>query len=145
MTRKLYRSRTNSMIAGVCGGLAEYFKIDSSLVRVGAVLFAFAGGAGLAAYIVLWLVVPQKSIAASLAQGDGESSGAGESEESATDGKDQGVYLVGVILTILGILLLMNNYLPISWLSFSRLWPLLVIFLGIMIILKGSGGKEDED
>ncbi|HZX47134.1 MAG TPA: PspC domain-containing protein [Clostridia bacterium] len=44
MDKKLYRSQTDKMIAGVCGGIAEYFGIDSTLVRLGWVLFTFAGG-----------------------------------------------------------------------------------------------------
>lgn len=57
-TKKLYRSTTDYMIGGVCGGLGEYFGIDSTWVRLLFVLFLFAGGAALLAYIVLWIVVP---------------------------------------------------------------------------------------
>lgn len=145
MTKKLYRSRTDSMIAGVCGGLAEYFNIDPSLVRVGAVLFTFAGGAGIVAYLILWLIVPQKPIASSVADAEGSPAASEKSRESEAEAKDKGVLIVGAILTVLGILLLMNNYLPFSWLSFGRLWPLLVIFIGILIIVKGSGARDDED
>jgi len=144
MANKLCRSRTDCMIAGVCGGLAEYFSIDSSLVRVGAVLFTIAGGAGIVAYLILWIVVPQKPLDASIADAEGGSSPDTEKDESEEQGRDRGVFLVGVVLTALGALLLLNNYLPFSWLSFSRLWPLLIIFIGIMIIMKGSAGKEDE-
>ncbi|MEE9553031.1 MAG: PspC domain-containing protein [candidate division Zixibacteria bacterium] len=147
MVKKLFRSRTDSMIAGVCGGLAEYFDIDSSLVRVGMVLFTVAGGAGIVTYVILWIIVPQKPLGASVSDAEGGDAGTdlSESDESEDQHKDKGVFLVGVVLTLLGVLLLMNNYLPFSWLSFSRLWPLLIIFIGIMIILKGTGGKEDED
>ena len=144
MAKKLYRSRTDSMIAGVCGGLAEYFNIDSSLVRVGMVLFVIAGGAGFLAYIILWIVVPQKPLVSSTAEGENSVTAEGEADESEEHGRDKGVFLVGIALTVLGALLLMNNYLPFSWLSFGRLWPLLIVFIGIMIIMKGSGGKEDE-
>ena len=59
--KKLYRSRDDRMIAGVCGGLAEYFSVDPVIVRVIAVLLLFPGGApGLLPYIVLWIVVPEK-------------------------------------------------------------------------------------
>ena len=72
MTKKLYRSRTDSMIAGVCGGLAEYFDIDASLVRVGAVLFTLAWGSGLLAYVILWLIVAQKPLESSVVESEGE-------------------------------------------------------------------------
>jgi phage shock protein C len=58
--RKLYRSHTNRMVAGVCGGIAEYSTMDPTIVRVLFVLLAFfTGGAALLAYPVLWIIVPQ--------------------------------------------------------------------------------------
>lgn len=61
--KKLYRNTQDKMIAGVCSGIADYFKIDPTLVRLGAVLFACAGGAGLVAYLVAWIIVPEKPAA----------------------------------------------------------------------------------
>jgi phage shock protein C len=61
MTKKLYRSRSDRMLAGVCGGLAEYFGVDPTIVRILFVLFALAGGPGLILYIILMLVIPESS------------------------------------------------------------------------------------
>ncbi len=144
MTKKLYRSRTDSMIAGVCGGLAEYFDIDASLVRVGAVLFTLAWGSGLLAYVILWLVVTQKPLESSVMESEGEQKATDEASEPDKLERDKGIMFVGIILTVLGALLLMNNYISFAWLSFRRLWPLLIIFIGLMIIMKGSGSKVDE-
>ncbi len=144
MTKKLYRSRTDSMIAGVCGGLAEYFDIDASLVRVGAVLFTLAWGSGILAYVILWLIVAQKPLESSVMESEGGQKEAVKADESNELERDKGVLFVGIILTVLGFLLLMNNYLSFAWLSFRRLWPLLIIFVGLMIIMKGSGSKGDE-
>ena len=58
--KKLYRSATDKKIAGVCGGLAEYFGIDSTLVRLLLVFFCIMGGAGVLAYIIAWLVMPDR-------------------------------------------------------------------------------------
>jgi phage shock protein PspC (stress-responsive transcriptional regulator) len=58
MERKLYRSRNDSRIAGVCGGLGEYLEIDPTLVRLIFVLLALTGGHGVLLYIILWLIVP---------------------------------------------------------------------------------------
>ena len=58
--KKLYRSNVNKQICGVCGGIAEYFEIDPTLVRLGLVLFTCLGGSGLLAYIVCALVIPQR-------------------------------------------------------------------------------------
>ncbi len=57
--RRLHRSTTDKRLAGVCGGLAEYFDIDPLLVRIGFVITALAGGPGLIAYLVLWIAVPK--------------------------------------------------------------------------------------
>ncbi|HEU4909524.1 MAG TPA: PspC domain-containing protein [Propionibacteriaceae bacterium] len=59
--RKLYRSRSQRMLAGVCGGLAEYFNVDATLIRVLFLVLAVFGGSGLVIYIVMWLIVPDVS------------------------------------------------------------------------------------
>ena len=59
-TRKLYRSTTNRQVAGVCGGLAEYFNVDATLVRVLFVLLAVLGGSGLVLYVAMWIIVPKE-------------------------------------------------------------------------------------
>jgi phage shock protein PspC (stress-responsive transcriptional regulator) len=57
--RQLTRSETNKRIAGVCGGIAEYFDIDPTLVRIAFIVAALIGGPGIIAYIVLWIVLPR--------------------------------------------------------------------------------------
>lgn len=58
MEKKLYRSRTNYMIAGVCGGLGEYFGIDPTIIRLGFALTLLLGGASLLVYLIAWIIVP---------------------------------------------------------------------------------------
>jgi phage shock protein C len=60
--KKLMRSTTDKMIAGVCGGLAEYFDIDPTLVRALFVIVTLLGGSGILIYIVLWLVMPEAPV-----------------------------------------------------------------------------------
>ena len=62
MEKKLYKSETNKMLAGVCGGIAEYFNIDSTLVRLAWVLFCALGGSGLLAYIIMAIIMPSRPI-----------------------------------------------------------------------------------
>jgi phage shock protein C len=57
--KRLTRSTTDKKVAGVCGGLAEYFNVDSTLVRLIFVLATLMGGPGLLLYIVLWVVMPE--------------------------------------------------------------------------------------
>ena len=57
--RHLYRSREECIIAGVCGGLADYFGLDVSKLRVALLIMILFGGLSIWVYIILWLVVPQ--------------------------------------------------------------------------------------
>ena len=58
--KKLYKSSTDKKLAGVCGGLAEYFNIDSTLVRLGWVVFGLLGDSGLLAYIIAAIIMPDR-------------------------------------------------------------------------------------
>jgi phage shock protein C len=58
--RKLYRSRTDRKLGGVCGGLAQYFGVDATLIRVLFVVLAVLGGSGLILYLALWIIVPRE-------------------------------------------------------------------------------------
>lgn len=62
MNKRLFRSRTNSMLAGVCGGIAEYFDLDPTLVRIAYLLVSILSAAfpGLLVYIILWIVIPEQ-------------------------------------------------------------------------------------
>ena len=60
--KKLYKSNTDKKIAGVCGGIAEYFNIDPTLVRLGWVVFCALGGSGLLAYIIMAIIMPSRPI-----------------------------------------------------------------------------------
>ena len=59
--KKLYKIEQGKMLFGVCGGIAEYFNIDPSLVRIGCVIVALAAGTGIVAYIVAAIILPTKS------------------------------------------------------------------------------------
>ena len=60
--KKLYRSSTNSMLAGVCGGIGEYFNVDPTLVRLGWVVLSLAAGCGILAYIVATIIIPKDTV-----------------------------------------------------------------------------------
>jgi phage shock protein C len=59
MERRLYRSRNDRTLAGVCAGIAEYFGWDPTLVRLAWVLLTLLGGSGILLYLITWLVVPE--------------------------------------------------------------------------------------
>lgn len=60
-TRKLQRSTSNKMIAGVCAGIGKYFNLDPTIIRVLYVLMVFFAGFGILLYLILWLVIPGES------------------------------------------------------------------------------------
>jgi phage shock protein C len=60
MAKKFHRSRKNRVIAGICGGLAEYFDIDPIIIRLITLILVLSAGAGLIAYIIAWIVVPEE-------------------------------------------------------------------------------------
>lgn len=59
MNKRLYKSNRNKMLEGVCGGIAEYFNLDPTLVRLGWILFCALGGSGILAYIITAVVIPR--------------------------------------------------------------------------------------
>ena len=59
--KRLYRSRDDRMIAGVCGGLGEYFSIDPTIVRLILLFLMLWGGGGVLVYLLAWIVIPERS------------------------------------------------------------------------------------
>lgn len=60
--KRLYRSRTDKMISGVCGGIGNYFEVDSSLVRIAVVLLCMYAGTGLLAYLIAAIIIPEEQL-----------------------------------------------------------------------------------
>jgi len=152
-TKKLHRSRIDRMLGGVCGGLAEYFDIDPTLVRV---LFAISvafGGSGIIAYIILWIVVPEQPFIFQAAENEtGTKTG---NEQKSSSGTEQFTHFStneinnamnsarrnkktfgGALLVFLGVLLLLDNLVPRF--DFGSYWPLILIGIGVAIIVKAS-------
>jgi len=156
MERRLYRSETDSMIGGVCGGLAEYLDIDPVLVRLAFVLLVFAGGIGIIAYIVLWIIMPTRgrvgAPSSQVIRENVESMGErarelGEEVRSAFEGEAvqepspqrrerQPAYVVGGLLVLLGLFFLVDSLHIFPWWNMGRLWPLIIIFLGLALLLR---------
>ncbi|MGE5682914.1 MAG: PspC domain-containing protein [Bacillota bacterium] len=143
MRERLYRSRKDKMIAGVAGGLAEYFNIDPVIVRVCFVAAAIlSGGLGIPVYILLWIVVPYKDQIYATATGTGTnapeepigSEPAGD--VPVEDRPRRNGHIWGYILIALGCLFLADRFIPDF--DASEFWPLLLIALGAGLLLKGS-------
>lgn len=138
--KKLYRSKTNRIIFGVCGGLGEYFEIDPLIVRILFIVLSLAHGAGIIAYILLAIVVPEEG-------GKVKKNGDSESEEKAEEAKDGGAWIkntkniFGLIIVLLGLNILFEEvfqYNFFSWINWGIVLGLLVILLGAKIISKSN-------
>lgn len=144
MTKKLYRSRKEKMIAGVAGGLAEYFDIDPTLIRIIFVVSLFVGGSGILAYIILWIVVPEEPF---VFQQPDSSSRANREQQNSTNSqndyqaaekmnREKHRNFAGGILIVLGVLFLANNVVP--HFRFGDFWPIIIIAIGIGVLLKSN-------
>jgi phage shock protein C len=156
MEKKLYRSRADSMLGGVCGGLAAYFGADVTLIRLLFVIFAIATGVGILAYLILWLVVPAEGQTAT-DLGERIHNGAEEIADRARtmtedlrspDGsrRSGATVVIAVVLIVIGVVVLLRNV-GVSWARWIRLgilWPILPIGLGVALLwrrLQGGGSK----
>lgn len=152
MAKRLYRSYTDKMIGGVCGGLGEYFDIDPVIIRILFVVAVIFGGGGILAYIILWIVIPQKPY--TVPKFDNESDAKIESE-TEPEVKSENTFrefvvqkrninkntLGGIILILLGLLFLIDNFIP--HIRFGDLWPIILIVIGISIILKARNNNYE--
>jgi phage shock protein C len=137
--KKLYKSRHDKMIDGVCGGLAEYFGMSSSLVRILFVLFGIFGGSGIIAYITAMILVPANPdhIRGSVLD---------EDEANRIQNKRNVNYSLfwGIVLILFGAVLFLDE---LNVLRFHRLWryfdwelvaPTLLIAIGLFLIMSRS-------
>ncbi len=167
MENRLYRSRSNRMIAGVCGGLAKYFNIDPVLIRLIFVLSLFLGGVGFIAYIILAIVVPLEGTTAATPRdatrenieeikrtaehfGEdvrstfGQKSGIppqttipSSTTSGATD-RHGGRNAVGIIIILIGVFMLIST---LGWFHWNFIAPAVLIIIGLIIILSAQRRK----
>jgi len=131
MTKRLYRSPDGKFIGGVATGIAEYFDIDPVLVRLLFVVLTFINGIGILAYIILWIVVPYKPtlpVSTTATEAEGSVSSSDQIPAGTTASHNASASSFGIILIGLGVLFLLNNFIP----SFSLrdFWPLILIAVG---------------
>ena len=156
MERRLYRSNTERMIWGVCGGLARYFDIDPTLVRVIMVLLIFANGLGILAYIICAIVLPSEdSLYVTADKETKESMENNQTNNRATAGDTHTALLdekespikdrqsssqrrswLGILLIVFGIFFLLGNLGFFWWWQWIILWPLIIIAIGLLILLS---------
>lgn len=166
MNKKLYRDEYHKVLGGVCSGLAEYFEMDVTVIRL---LFAFTVivmGVGIIPYVVLWIVLPKKGYLYSQynnptvdytvppQQPEGEFTHQGNPFENRPYAnnpfanvplenvplkqKSNAGIIVGMVLIIVGAAILIDEYNLIPDFDFDRLWPVILVFVGGALIISGQ-------
>ena len=127
--RKLSRNTMNKVIGGVCSGLADFFGLDVALVRIAFVIAFMFASFGFWLYIILWIVLPV----------DGQQATANSQQPTANsqapESKVKSV-LAGSFVILIGLLFLINNFIPINWVW--KLWPLILVAIGVVMIITSS-------
>lgn len=157
MDKKLYRDDLHKNIGGVCAGLAEYFGIDVSLVRLAFLLTLILKGGGLLIYIVLWIVLPKKPYRipnvnqnfnvdytvppmADPNQPIPPVFAAQQVKQRSTAS-----VVAGAILILIGGCFLLDQFDIIPDVDFDHLWPLILIGIGIVVLFTGKNKKPWDD
>lgn len=138
MERRLTRSKSDRMLAGICGGIGEYLGIDPTFIRILFFILVFGGGTGFWIYLLLWILIPE----------EGETQTKDFKERMHDMGSDfssavstphpKSGLIVGGGLILLGIFWLIDQ-LNIKWLwwwDFDVLWPILLIILGGVLLYR---------
>ncbi len=158
MEKRLGRSRSDRLIAGVCGGLGEYFDVDPVWLRLFFVLLLFAWGIGFWAYLILWLIVPEQgqrtaspadTMQANVQEMADRAREIGHSvqrglpdswQRSSREGEDAGPatapFILGIVLVLVGVFLIFNQLDLFAWLRWDVLFALLLVFGGGVLLLS---------
>lgn len=124
MSKKLYRSKKDRIILGVCGGIAEYFEVDSTIVRIITALLLLSGASSIVIiYLLLGVIIPENP----------------KQKTPKRINSKRNNYLIGAGLLIIGLTLLLDSYNILSW---SRIWPTVLIIIGVFVIWQEERRKK---
>ena len=143
MEKKLQRIEQEKMIAGVCTGLAEYFDIDVTWIRIAFVVAVVLGASGILAYIVLWIAVPKRPYLPNYSQFNVDykvtepKNIPNPAFSSKKKGNGNGRLIAGSIFIFFGTFFLLNEFNLIPyWVDFQNLWPVILIVIGLYTLAK---------
>lgn|GEM_PF-503115 len=165
VTQRIYRSRTDHMVSGVCGGLGQYFAIDSTLIRLSFVVGTLlTSGVLIVLYAAMWLIISEEPSRLSGTMTGGfagsespdpsmSSDPFGTAESSYTSGSAGGSLgfssprdlserqarrhrYLGWLMVVLGVLVLSANLHLLSWLQLGVTWPVFLVLAGVLLLFR---------
>ncbi|MBS7564175.1 PspC domain-containing protein [Mucilaginibacter sp. Bleaf8] len=143
MQKKLYRDEQHKVIGGVCAGLADYFNTEASIIRFIFLLALIFKGGGFLIYIVLWIVLPRKSYEFTTPGVDYTTPPHNEFgqvfNKQARRPSNAGL-IGGLVLVLLGVFLLLDEFNFIPNVDMEHLWPIIPITIGVVFII--TSGKK---
>ena len=129
MEKKLQRDMQHKVIGGVCAGLANYFDVDATLLRLLLAFMILFAGTGFWLYIILWIVMP----AGGYSQPTAETVDALMEDNPQSPPVNKGSLVIGLILIGLGALGLIHRFVPaFNW---QMVWPIILIVLGLVLLI----------
>ena len=143
MNRRLYRCRHDRRLAGVAGGLAEFFDLDPTLIRILWFLSIFLGGLGIFLYIGMAIIVPLEPLAPDAATPGGDAAGGGPADSAvqfephrhaARGGDGRWTTILGVALILFGGLALVDVLIPAWEDAYRYIVPAFIVGIGVLLV-----------
>ncbi|MCX6732646.1 MAG: PspC domain-containing protein [Candidatus Roizmanbacteria bacterium] len=150
--KRLLRDSKNKMLAGVASGIAHYFDVDPNIIRLLFIVLTVCGGSGFLIYILLWLLLPSdtsktvdgrdmfKENVQQMKEAVQEFAKEvkREAHQEVSEKKEKSQQSLGVILVVVGLIFLLTNLGLLDLFIVKKLWPILLIFLGILVVYKNE-------
>lgn len=131
---RLYRSRRDRVIGGVCGGLGEYFSMDPVILRVVWIAAVLLAGSGILAYLIAWILIPDSPV--------------GYVQKPRKDSEDRprvdSGKVLGVVLIVIALLWMVYRFSFFPFIPWGWIWPLALVVLGVAFLLRTRMVKKGE-
>ncbi|KLO24574.1 MULTISPECIES: PspC domain-containing protein [unclassified Marinitoga] len=131
MEKEIYRSRKDRFIGGVCGGIANYFNISSTLVRLLCFGLILADGIGIILYIIAWIIIPEEPINKTVEKEDRTS----EQNDFYKKHSERNNFFIGLFFITIGIIFVIKNFFP-DLISLSLFFGIIFLIFGIYLLMK---------
>ena len=138
--KRIFRSKEDKMIAGVCGGIAEYFEVDSVWIRLAAVFLVFASGVGLVLYIIAWIIMPENPNQKDKTKTISEKIVSDSQKKIKKKHNHREGAMLGTLLIIIGSYFFLKRLFPVF--DMDNIWPFILIFFGIYLLSRGKNHER---